>query len=97
MRRKKNVPTAQETLFDVSWAFFFVFPAFLSLFPLLPLIALSPSRLQSPCSLSLHLAWWWRWPCLTILQLYPFPPNEQLLMAVVLGPGVVAVSGIVMV
>jgi hypothetical protein len=29
--------------------------------------------------------------------LYPFPPREQLLAAVVLGPGVVAVSGVVMV
>jgi hypothetical protein len=34
---------------------------------------------------------------LRVLQLYPFPPHEQLLVAVVLGPGVVAVLGIVMV
>ena len=32
-----------------------------------------------------------------VLQLYPFPPREQLLTAVVLGPGVVAVSGVVVV
>jgi len=76
---------------------FFIHPTFLLLFPLLPLIALSPSRLQLPCSLSFHLAWWWHWHCLTILQLYLFPLHKQLLIAVVLGPGVVAVSGIVMV
>ena len=34
---------------------------------------------------------------LRVLQLYPFPPREQLLAAVVLGPGVVAVSGVVVV
>ena len=86
---------AQETLFDVSWAFFHL-PC-LSLFPLLPLVPLSPSRLQSPCLLLFHLAWWQCWHCLAILQLYLFPPHEQLLAAVVLGPGVVAVSDVVMV
>jgi hypothetical protein len=77
--------------------FFFVCPAFLSLFPLLLLVALSPSCLQLPCLLSFCLAWWQCWHCLAILQLYPFPPHKQLLAAVVLGPRVVAVSAILVV
>jgi hypothetical protein len=49
------------------------------------------------CNHPLHLAWWWRWCCLAVLQLYLFPPHEQLLAAVVLGPGVVAVSAVLVV
>jgi hypothetical protein len=36
----------------------------------------------SPTVPSFCLAWWQHCHCLTILQWYPFPPNEQLLMAV---------------
>ena len=48
-----------------------------------PLIVPSPSRLN--VALSLHLAWWQHCHCLTVLQLYLFPPCKQLLTAV--GPG----------
>ena len=62
MRKKKNLPTAQDTSFDVSWPFFRLI------------------HLRRHCR------------CLAVLELHPYPPCEQLLMAVVLGAGVLAVS-----
>jgi hypothetical protein len=74
MRRKENIPTAQKTSFDVSWAFFFV-----CLAPPLCFLFVPPLRCHSisggggavvlPLSRRFgHL----------------FPPHEQLLGAVVL-------------
>ena len=67
---------AQETSFDVSWAFFFVCFASFSLFACRLVVPLSPAV---P---SFRLAWWRRCRCLAVLQWYPFPPREQLLAAV---------------
>ena len=67
---------AQETLFDISWALFFVYFASFSLFHPHLVILLSPTVL------SFCLAWWQHCHCLAILQWYLFPPHEQLLMAV---------------
>jgi hypothetical protein len=100
MSRKKNLPTAQETSFDVSWAFFSFTP------PSFPCFPFFPSSLRLPVTSSrlvrCHSIWLGGGVgvgvgCLAALQLYLFPPREQLLAAVVLGPGVVAVSGVVVV
>jgi len=71
MRRKKTYQWPKRHQICLL-GLFFIHPAFLLLFPLLPLVAPSPSHLQSPCSLLFCLAWWQHWHCLTILQLYPF-------------------------
>ena len=82
------VPTAQETLFDVSWTFFlFAFPSLCG-FPLIPLLFCLPvvsSHLD--VALSFHLVWWLHCHCFAILQLYPFPPCKQFLAAVEPGAG----------
>ena len=62
---------------------FFVCFAFPSWFAPHPLVVLSPSRLD--VALSFRLAGWRHCHCLAVLQLYLFPPCEQLLAAV--GPG----------
>ena len=88
--RKKNIPTAQKTSFDVSWALFFICLTPPSLFPLCPPVIPFPHCIVVPFGL------------VAVLPLsrhfgHIFPPHEQLLVVVVLNDGGVAVWVIVMV
>ena len=76
-------PSSRWLIISSHWAFLFVCFAFPSWFAPCPLVVLSPSCLD--VALSFRLVWWRHCHCLAILQLYPFPPCEQLLAAV--GPG----------
>jgi hypothetical protein len=88
MREKKNIPTAQKTSFDVSWALFFVCLAPPSLFPPRPPVVLSPRCVVVLFGLVAALP-------LSCRFGHPFPPHEQWLVAAVLGGEGVAVSVVV--
>jgi hypothetical protein len=70
MREEKNIPMAQKTSFDFSWALFFICLAPPLCFPLIPLL------FCLPIALLFCLAWWRHCCCLTILGTCSHPMSS---------------------